>query len=575
MISLILAVICIMTCFSSVSFATTEYTSGIYTYTVSGSSATVVGVPETTKGEVNIPSTLGGYTVTAIGSLAMYGCTMVSSVSLPGTVTSIGTSAFGYCSSMASIYLPKSLKTIGKNAFYNCSSLKNVYYSGSTSNKASMTIDSTNDALNKADWTYNYVSEEYNPYNMGEETYRFKNYTDDDSKGGHCFGMSSTSSGYYLGILDKSAIGSSSQSLYSFSDSSKVKAPICHYHAIQGTIRDNAMVAGGHFYSSKYSSNLKSDWEQVVNYVKDHSHDGKGDLQIGIRGKYTNSEGKIVPGGHAINFLRYEVVSGQQRIYAYDNNFPNTETYFYMIDGKLYQAPKQTFDISLTSITLRSVEKYFENVSVYKKSKYLYAYEGQIDIKNATATTMDTDILYDTKGEYLMYELPEGVENVTITPLVDNAEFTYCDTDYSFGEIDEDTCGTLKLVTDDSSDDTPVKTTFKIGKFSEIECRIKNMSLFNNKSVNYYSTITFHPDCEDVTNIRWHSEGATGTQNGNDFTVANAKNSYKVWYTAKDSSGNEVKSDVETVIVRNTFIDKILSIIMCLLNSNAYVYDQR
>lgn len=251
--------------------------------------------------------------------------------------------------------------------------------------------------------------------------------------------MSATSSAYYTGALDISIIGASnSQELYSLGPTSAVKAPICYYQDIQGSFSLNATVAGGSRYKTgKYD--ITSDWTAVVNYVKSHAYDDKGVLQIGFRKK---SEG-----GHAINFLRYSVVNGQERIYAYDNNFPNVETYFYKgSDGKVYQAPYSTFSGAIDCICLRNVETYMSNAGGYNAKLVIYADIDTILVEGAEAYPMDGDI---EMGERVMYEIPAGVDEVTIVPLVDNAEFEYFGEEYAFGEISDETSGILKLATDD------------------------------------------------------------------------------------------------------------------------------
>ena len=51
-------------------------------------------VPKTTTGAITIPSSLGGYPVTSVGSFAFYGCNELSSVTIPDNVTSIDSRAF-------------------------------------------------------------------------------------------------------------------------------------------------------------------------------------------------------------------------------------------------------------------------------------------------------------------------------------------------------------------------------------------------------------------------------------------------------------------------------------------------
>ena len=131
-------------------------TSGDYTYTVSGSNATITAYSGTAS-TLSIPSTLGGYTVTAIGTGAFKGNTYLTSVTLPSTLTRIGTTssgssgafagcaklktvtinagskdaAIGYytfenCPSLQSIVIPSNYTTICSGAFQNCTSLQSM-----------------------------------------------------------------------------------------------------------------------------------------------------------------------------------------------------------------------------------------------------------------------------------------------------------------------------------------------------------------------------------------------------------------------------------------------------------------
>ena len=88
--------------------------------------------PASYSGAITVPKTLTyegtEYTVTSIGSYAFYGCSSLTSVSLPSTVTSIGTYAFYNCTSLESVegLSSTSLTSISSHAFRGCTSLTSV-----------------------------------------------------------------------------------------------------------------------------------------------------------------------------------------------------------------------------------------------------------------------------------------------------------------------------------------------------------------------------------------------------------------------------------------------------------------
>ena len=437
--------------------------------------------------DINIPNT-----VTIIGGSAFQNCKSLSSFVIPKSVTNMGMYVFDGCeelkgilihkdlidyahtfklseisdviiekgatridaygfteaSFLTNITIPNTVIDIGTSAFSKCEALSDVFFMGTKNEWDVINIKAGNECLTNATIHFN-VSNNNEYYTFGEETYGFHNYSDDHSSG-HCFGMSATSSMYFLGLLDQSLLGDSTKKLVSYSDTSKVRKPICHYQKIQGSYARKAIVAGGYYYKSnslmKYfgvAYNMQSDWNEVINYVKNHNHDNKGTLQIGYRGRYRNKKGKVVEGGHAINFLRYEVVGEQERIYAYDNNCPDYETYFYKDSaGNIQQAPYASFSVSITSIALRDVKEYFKTARKYKQSFIVYALQEMIAIDVGEQSVMDGD--YETSA-LVMFEIPEDQSKIIIKPLVDNAEFTYMDQTYSFGEIDENTYGILTL----------------------------------------------------------------------------------------------------------------------------------
>ena len=118
------------------SFESEALTSGDFTYTVSGSNATITGYSGTAA-NLTIPSTLGGYKVVKIEDGVFNGNSYLVSVTIPGSVTVIdgyysNKGVFQNCSRLQKVVFEKgaSNASIGPYAFANCLALESVSLPG-------------------------------------------------------------------------------------------------------------------------------------------------------------------------------------------------------------------------------------------------------------------------------------------------------------------------------------------------------------------------------------------------------------------------------------------------------------
>ena len=121
-------------------------TFGLYSYSINPDnvSVTIIDYPTDATGEISIPDTIDGRSVTSIGFIAFVNCSSLTSVTIPNSVTSLADGAFQNCSSLTSVIIPDSVTSLGSYAFYDCTSLTIIIIPNSVTSIGSQAFVATN-----------------------------------------------------------------------------------------------------------------------------------------------------------------------------------------------------------------------------------------------------------------------------------------------------------------------------------------------------------------------------------------------------------------------------------------------
>lgn len=101
---------------------------GIFEYSLTANNTIEIGLTAygKTLSNIEVPTSINGFPVTAIKTEAFAYTANIRSVKLPETITTIGNKAFWSCTNIESVNLPNSITELGNGTFYACAKLKKI-----------------------------------------------------------------------------------------------------------------------------------------------------------------------------------------------------------------------------------------------------------------------------------------------------------------------------------------------------------------------------------------------------------------------------------------------------------------
>ena len=125
-LSLLIAVVILLCAVPFAAPMASAKTSGVYTYIVENKQAVIFRCKDTVKGNLKLPSKLGGYPVTRISGTAFYHCNKLTGVRISDSIKTIGADAFYECTNLKSVTIGKNVSNMRADAFSYRSKLEKL-----------------------------------------------------------------------------------------------------------------------------------------------------------------------------------------------------------------------------------------------------------------------------------------------------------------------------------------------------------------------------------------------------------------------------------------------------------------